>query len=205
VTNLLWPLVGFFAGSVPCSYLAGSLIGGKDIRREGSGNVGATNVLRVAGRAAGAAAAGGDVLKSVLPVVAARLSGVDPAWLAATGGAVVLGHCYSPFLRFRGGKGVISTVSVALVLCWQAALAFGFVWIALFLARGYVSLASIAAALALPLAAALAGAARPFTLLFALLALFVLARHHANVRRLLDGSESRMRGRAGGRTPPPGT
>ena len=94
----------------------------------------------------------------------------------------------------RGGKGVISTVAVALVLCWQAALAFGAVWLALFFARGYVSLASIAAAFALPAAAALARAPAPVTVLFALLALFVLARHRANVRRLLAGTESRMRG-----------
>ena len=195
MSEALWPIVGFFAGSIPCSYLAGRLIAGKDVRREGSGNVGATNVLRVAGRGAGAAAAAGDVLKSLLPLLAARQAGIDPGWLAATGAAVVLGHCYSPFLGFRGGKGVISTVSVALVLCWQAALAFGVVWVGLFRARGFVSLASIAAAFALPLAAALAGAPRPVTILFALLALFVLAKHRANVQRLRAGTESRMRGK----------
>lgn len=194
MTNPLWPLAGFLAGSIPCSYLAGRLIAGRDVRREGSGNVGATNVFRVAGRAAGVAAAAGDVLKSLLPLLAARLAGVPPAWEAATGAAVVLGHCYSPFLGFKGGKGVISTVVVALVLCWQAALAFGAVWIALFFARGYVSLASIAAAFALPVASVLAGSPRPVTVLLALLALFVLFTHRANVRRLLAGTESRMRG-----------
>jgi glycerol-3-phosphate acyltransferase PlsY len=195
VSGLLWPFAGFLAGSVPCSYLAGRIMAGKDVRREGSGNVGATNVFRVAGRGAGAAAAAGDILKSLLPLLAGRQAEIPPGWLAATGAAVVLGHCYSPFLGFRGGKGVISTVVVALVLCWQAALAFGVVWVGLFLARGYVSLASIAAALALPLAAALAGADRPVTVLFALLALFVAVKHRENVRRLLSGTESRMRGR----------
>jgi len=195
VTGLLWPLAGFLAGSIPCSYLAGRLLAGKDVRREGSGNVGATNVLRVAGRAAGAAAAAGDVLKSLLPLLLARHAGIAPGWLAATGAAVVLGHCYSPFLGFRGGKGVISTVAVALVLCWPAALAFGAVWIALFLARGYVSLASIAAAFALAPVARVAGAAPPVTLLFVFLALFVLLKHRANVQRLRAGTESRMRGR----------
>lgn len=201
--DLLWPVAGFLAGSVPCSYLAGRFIGGKDVRREGSGNVGATNVLRVAGRAAGAAAALGDVLKSLAPLLAARIAGVEATWMAATGGAVVLGHCYSPFLGFRGGKGVISTVSVALVLCWQAALAFGVVWVALFLARGYVSLASIIAAFALPLTASLSAAPGPVVLLFGFLALFILLRHAANIRRLLKGTESRMRGgRSGEGTPP---
>ena len=195
MTGLLWPLAGFLAGSIPCSYLAGRLLAGKDVRREGSGNVGATNVLRVAGRAAGAAAAAGDVLKSLLPLLLARHAGIAPGWLAATGAAVVLGHCYSPFLGFRGGKGVISTVAVALVLCWPAALGFGAVWIALFLARGYVSLASIAAAFALAPVARVAGAAPPVTLLFVFLALFVLLKHRANVQRLRAGTESRMRGR----------
>jgi glycerol-3-phosphate acyltransferase PlsY len=195
MTGALWPLAGFAAGSIPCSYLAGRLIAGKDVRREGSGNVGATNVFRVAGRAAGVAAAAGDVLKSLLPLLAARLAGVEPAWLAATGGAVVLGHCYSPFLGFRGGKGVIATVVVALVLCWQAALAFGAVWLSLFFAFGYVSLASVAAAFALPAVAALAGAGRPVTVLFAALAVFVSLKHRANVQRLRAGTESRMRRR----------
>lgn len=193
MTNPLWPLAGFLAGSIPCSYLAGRFIAGRDVRREGSGNVGATNVFRVAGRAAGVAAAAGDILKSLLPMLAARFAGLPPVWEAATGAAVVLGHCYSPFLGFRGGKGVISTVAVALVLCWQAALAFGVVWIALFLARGYVSLASLAAAFALPVASLLVGSPRPVTTLLSLLALFVLFTHRANVRRLLAGTESRMR------------
>ncbi len=191
----VWPLVGFASGAIPCSYLAGRLISGRDVRREGSGNVGATNVFRVAGRAAGVAAALGDILKSLLPVLAARLAGVEPAWQAATAAAVVLGHCYSPFLRFAGGKGGISTVTVSLVLCWPAALAFGLVWLGLFLARGYVSLASVAASFALPVAAALAGADGSTTLLFGLLALFVLFKHRANVQRLRAGTESRMRGR----------
>jgi len=203
MTELLFPLLGFAAGAIPCSYLAGRLIAGRDVRREGSGNVGATNVFRVAGRAAGVAAAAGDVLKSLVPVLVARWLGAGPVALAATAGAVVLGHCYTPFLGFRGGKGVISTVSVSLVLFWPAAVAFGVVWIALFLAKGYVSLASIAASFALPAAAAALGAQPATTVFFVLVAFFVLARHHANVRRLLNGTESRMRGGPGaGRTPP---
>lgn len=191
----LFPVAGFVAGAVPCSYLAARWLSGKDVRTEGSGNVGATNVFRVAGRSAGIAAAAGDVLKSLLPVLAARLTGSQPLWQALTAAAVILGHCYSPFLKFRGGKGVASTVTVSLVLCWPAALAFGAVWVGVFLARGYSSLASILASFALPLSSALAAADRSTTIFFALAALFVLFKHRANVRRLLDGSESRMRKR----------
>lgn len=191
----LFPVIGFFSGAIPCSYLAARLIAGKDVRREGSGNVGATNALRVAGRAAGICAATGDVLKSVLPVLAARLFAAPPQWQAACAAAVVLGHCYSPFLGFAGGKGVISTVSVALVLWWPAAAGFALVWLALFLALGFVSLASMVAAFALPAVAFATGAAAPTVGLFVFLAVFVLVRHRENVRRLLAGTESRMRGR----------
>lgn len=193
--DLLLVAAGFASGSIPCSYLAARHFSGKDIRREGSGNVGATNVFRVAGRAAGVAAAAGDVLKSLIPVLAAKGAGAPPAWQAATAAAVVLGHCYSPFLRFAGGKGVASSVSVALVLCWPAALAFGAVWLSLFFARGYVSLASILGAASLPVAAAAARADRSIVVFFALLALFILFKHRANLGRLLAGTESRMRGK----------
>lgn len=193
--DLLFPVAGFLSGAIPCSYLAARWLSGKDVRTEGSGNVGATNVFRVAGRSAGIAAAAGDVLKSLLPMLAARLAGSTPSWQALTAAAVILGHCYSPFLKFRGGKGVTSTVTVSLVLCWPAALAFGAVWVGVFLARGYSSLASILASFALPLSSALAAADRSTTIFFTLAALFVLFKHRANVRRLLDGSESRMRKR----------
>lgn len=193
--GLLFPCLGFLSGSVPCSYLAARVFSGLDVRREGSGNVGATNVFRVAGRTAGIVAALGDVAKSLLPVLAARLAGASPPVLAATAAAVVAGHCYSPFLGFRGGKGVASTVTVSLVLCWPAALAFGAVWIGVFLARGYVSLASILASFALPVGSTLVRADRSTTILFVAAALFVLFKHRGNVRRLIDGTESKMRGR----------
>lgn len=197
MNELLLPCAGFVSGSIPCSYLAARFFSGKDVRREGSGNVGATNVFRVAGRAAGTCAAAGDVLKSLLPVLAARLAGSSPLWQALTAAAVIAGHCYSPFLRFRGGKGVASTITVSLVLCWPAALAFGAVWAGVFFGFGYVSLASILASFALPLGSTLAHADRTTTLFFCLASLFVCFKHRANIRRLLGGCESRM-GKRGG-------
>jgi acyl phosphate:glycerol-3-phosphate acyltransferase len=197
MNELIFPLAGFVSGAIPCSYLAARLLSGKDVRREGSGNVGATNVFRVAGRSAGILAAAGDFLKSLLPVLAARLVGSRPLWQALTAAAVIAGHCYSPFLKFRGGKGVASTITVSLVLCWPAALAFGAVWFGVFSACGYVSLASVLAAFALPLGSTLAHADLSTTLFFLLASLFVLFKHRANIRRLLDGSESRMRKKGG--------
>jgi len=194
--DLFFPCAGFVSGSIPCSYLAARWLSGKDVRREGSGNVGATNVFRVAGRSAGIIAAAGDVLKSLLPVLAARLAGSPPLWQAATAAAVIAGHCYSPFLKFRGGKGVTSTITVSLVLCWPAALAFGAVWFGVFFASGYVSLASILSSFALPLSSLLAHADKSTTVFFCLAPLFVLFKHRANVRRLIDGTEPRMRKQA---------
>lgn len=196
MTDLVFPGVGFVSGAIPCSYLVARFLSGKDVRREGSGNVGATNVFRVAGRSAGIAAAAGDLMKSLLPVLAARLAGCAPYLQAATAAAVIAGHCYSPFLKFRGGKGVASTIAVSLVLFWPSALAFGVVWFGVFSARGYVSLASILASFALPVSAVLARADRSTCVFFSLTALFVLFKHRANVGRLLEGSESRMRKRA---------
>jgi glycerol-3-phosphate acyltransferase PlsY len=189
----LFACAGFVSGSIPWSYLAARWSSGKDVRREGSGNVGATNVFRVAGRSAGIVAAAGDVVKSLLPVLAARHAGIPPVWQAVTAAAVIAGHCYSPFLKFRGGKGVISTVAVSLVLCWPSALAFGAVWLGVFFAGGYVSLASIISSFSLPLTAMLAHADRSTTVFFCLAPLFVLFKHRANVRRLIDGTEPRMR------------
>ena len=195
----LFPVVGFVSGSIPCSYLAARLFSGKDVRKEGSGNVGATNVFRIAGRSAGIAAAAGDVLKSLLPVLAARLSDSSPLLQALTAAAVILGHCYSPFLNFRGGKGVASTIAVSLVLCWPSALAFGTAWVGIFFASGYVSLASILASFALPLGSVLAHADRSTTVFFSLASLFVFFKHRANINRLLSGSEPPMIGKKGSR------
>ena len=195
--DLFFPCTGFVLGSIPCSYLAARLVSGKDVRREGSGNVGVTNVFRVAGRTAGITAAAGDIFKSLVPVLAARLAESSPFWQAVTAAAVIAGHCYSPFLGFRGGKGVASTITVSLVLCWPAAFAFGVVWLGVFFTGGFVSLASIIASFALPLGSALAHADRSTTIFFSLVSIFVLFKHRENVRRLLDGTESRMRKQGG--------
>jgi glycerol-3-phosphate acyltransferase PlsY len=129
---LVFVVIGYLSGSIPFSYLVGRLVTGKDVRREGSGNVGATNVYRVAGKRAGIAAASGDILKSFLPVLAAGWAGLDPVWVAVTGGAVILGHCYPVWLGFAGGKGVNSALAVFLVIFWPADVVFGIVWLACF-------------------------------------------------------------------------
>ena len=194
MTSLLFLIFGYLCGSIPFSYLMAKFLGGKDVRREGSGNVGATNVLRVAGKKAGAAAAAGDIIKSILPVAAARLYGLDPLWIALTAAAAIAGHCYPVWLRFSGGKGVNSTVAVFTVLFWPAGLVFAAVWLALFFSTGFVSLASMVASLTVPAALYFGDAEKVYVLFGAATAIFIVYRHRSNVKRLLDGTESRMKG-----------
>jgi glycerol-3-phosphate acyltransferase PlsY len=196
-SGIVFVVVGYLSGSIPFSYLMGRAFGKKDIRREGSGNVGATNVFRVAGRKAGIAAAAGDILKSLLPVLAARLAGLDPSWTAATAAAVIIGHCHPVWLRFSGGKGVNSTVAVFAVISRPALLVFGAVWVTFFLSTRRVSLASLLATATLPAAIYFSGGDGSYLVLALGTVLFIFYRHRSNIGRLLAGTESRMGGRKG--------
>jgi glycerol-3-phosphate acyltransferase PlsY len=191
-SGIFFVVLGYLSGSIPFSYLMGRAFGKKDIRREGSGNVGATNVFRVAGRKAGIAAAAGDILKSLLPVLAARLAGLDPSWTAATAAAVIIGHCHPVWLRFAGGKGVNSTVAVFAVISWPALLVFGVVWLTCFFATRWVSLASLLATATLPAAIYFTGEDISYLVLALGTVVFISYRHRANIGRLLAGTESRM-------------
>lgn len=190
--GLIFSALGYLAGSIPFSYLAAKIVSSKDVRREGSGNVGVTNVFRVAGKKAGIAAALGDVAKSLLPVLAARLAGLEPAWVAATGGAVILGHCYPLFLGFSGGKGVASTITVFVVLYWPAAVVFAAAWLAFFLLTRRVSFASLVATASIPVTMAIGKPEPAYLIMATLAAVFIFYRHRGNIRRLLDGTEPRM-------------
>jgi acyl phosphate:glycerol-3-phosphate acyltransferase len=196
-------LVGYLIGSIPAGYLAGRLTG-VDIRQVGSGNIGATNVLRILGKRYGYSVFLFDFLKGVAAVEMSILmfDQYHPAasreLCAILGGvASVIGHTYPVWLRFKGGKGVATSVGVVLAMVPFAALTFGFVWITAFLTTRYVSVASIAAAIALPIAV---GALlyvkqlnNPVLLYFSIgLAAVVIVRHRSNVSRLLRGTEPRF-------------
>lgn len=186
-------IIGFALGSVPFGVLVLHLMGGPDPRTVGSGNIGATNVTRAGGRAAGAATLVLDALKGAVPAMAfLHLQGPVPA--ACAGAAAVAGHCFSPWLRFRGGKGVATFLGVACVLAWPASLAFGVAYLAL---AGTVRIASIASLGGTWAATATSAFVAPATTALALTASAVLitTRHHANLRRLRAGSEPHMGGR----------
>ena len=200
----------YLLGSVPFAFLIGRFLG-VDIRKTGSGNIGATNLSRAAGRKWGIVAFGLDFLKGLLPVVAAtRLSAARPEGFAWTGGgglalaaglAAILGHVFPVYLGFRGGKGVATTFGVMAALSWVATVAAAAVWLVLYLATRTVSIASMGAALALPAALAClecgrGGGHHAGILVFAAaMGLLILVRHRSNLARLLKGEEHGFGGR----------
>ena len=191
-------LIAYLIGSIPFGLLIGKL-NGKDIRKEGSCNIGATNVTRVVGKWWGKLCFLCDFLKGFLPVfwVMHACPG-DGVTIALTALAVVLGHVFPIYLGFKGGKGVSTAAGAALALSPLSVVIAGAVWVLVFLTSRYVSLASLAAALALPVSAWLlhffAGFELPLPvgLLLILLAVLTFWRHRSNIGRLLNGTESRF-------------
>jgi len=200
VLSLLLVPAAYLAGSLSTAILLSRLRGLPDPRRVGSGNPGATNVLRLAGRRAAAWVLLGDLLKGLLPVLAARALGAGEAVVAAVGVAAFLGHLYPLYFGFRGGKGVATSLGVLLGWSWPAALGALGVWLAVAALSRYSSLAALCAAAAAPLL--MAAAEGPGLLAGAtlLLSAWLAWRHRGNVRRLLEGTEDRIgeKGPAGG-------
>lgn len=198
---LLLCLLAYLLGSTPTSLWVARAFHGLDLREHGSGNLGATNTFRVLGWKAALPVLGVDVGKGYLPVIlfpALAAPASEWSWVVAYGGAAIVGHVFSVWVRFRGGKGVATSAGVFLGLApWALLVAFS-VWLAVVLATRLVSLGSILAALTAPLA--VWWIPRPegqelvvgFTLA---LGAFVLWAHRANIRRLLRGEEPRF-GRA---------
>lgn len=194
---LLWLVAAYLVGATPSSYLAGRLARGIDLREHGSRNLGATNVYRVLGWGWAIPVALVDVAKGAIPVwLFGRWAG-GPAWLpAALGVAAVLGHVFSPYVGFKGGKGVATGGGMFLALAPLAVLiAFG-VWGAALWLTGYVSVASLLAATSFPLWVRLTRpGASPAFWAAAGLALLIVWSHRHNIQRLVAGTENRFRTR----------
>ncbi len=178
-------------GAVPVGYLVARLLG-IDLRRRGSGNIGATNVLRTAGWAPAVATLLGDVAKGYGAAWLGARAGAGPGWAAAAAVLAVVGNCWPVFLGFRGGKGVATGLGAFLRVAPWALVPAAVVWGALLASFRYVSLASICAVLGLPAAILALGYPGPIVLAGAAVAAIVVARHHANLRRLLAGTEPRF-------------
>lgn len=184
-----------------CAYLLGSIptglllakAAGVNIRETGSGNIGATNVYRTLGRKVGIMTLIGDCLKGLIPVLIAKQLGLPEVWIAATGLAAFLGHVYTVFLGFKGGKGVATALGVFLGVSPLSVLIALGVFILVLVRWRYVSLASITAAAAMPLVIAFL---EPKKLLIAMslaIAALVIYKHRENIQRLRSGTESKFK------------
>jgi glycerol-3-phosphate acyltransferase PlsY len=191
-TALLLVAGAYLLGSVPFGVVVARCSGGVDLRRVGSGNIGATNVLRAVGKIAAVLTLVGDIGKGAVAVGAGRLAGGDPALLAALGLAVVLGHLFPVFAGFRGGKGVATTLGVVLAAMPAVGALLLLGWLVVAARWRYSSLAALVAAAAMtPLAAWLDG--RPAMLgMAAALTVLVVWRHADNIRRLRQGTEGKI-------------
>lgn len=186
------PLLAYLLGSIPFGFLLVRLGEGKDIRRYGSGNIGATNVYRRS-RAAGILTLALDAAKGTLAVLAAGWLGGGMEWQAVAALFAIAGHVFTPWLRFKGGKGVATGCGAFLALS-PLAVATTLVVFALVLALSrYISAASLAAAATFPLFAGFYGAPAQVLLWASLGAVLIIARHHENIRRLRAGTENRFR------------
>jgi glycerol-3-phosphate acyltransferase PlsY len=183
---------GYLLGSVPFGVIATRLGGAGDIRKIGSGNIGATNVLRTGRRDLALITLLGDGGKGAAAVLIAAAWASPPAG-AVAGGAAFLGHLFPVWLGFRGGKGVATFFGILFAIAWPAGLAAGATWIAIALAFRYSSLAALAAAALAPVWLLLLHEARPERLWLAVgMAILIFLRHDDNIRRLLKGDEPRI-------------
>jgi glycerol-3-phosphate acyltransferase PlsY len=189
-------LLGYVLGSIPFGLILTRLTGAGDLRAIGSGNIGATNVLRTGRKGLAAGTLLLDMAKGLLAVLFAWRfwpggTGAGVASCAALG--AVLGHCFPVWLRFRGGKGVATMMGVSLGLAWPIGLAYAVTWLAMLAVTRISSLGGMTAAVVAPIAAAATGHTALVPVLAAL-ALLVLFLHRANIARLRDGTEPRIGG-----------
>jgi acyl phosphate:glycerol-3-phosphate acyltransferase len=182
--------LGYLLGSIPFGLVLTKLAGAGDLRSIGSGNIGATNVLRTGRKGLAATTLALDALKAMLAIVLAWFLFGPPTALAAAAGAI-LGHMYPVWLKFHGGKGVATYLGALIGLAWPAAIAFAVVWLAVAAATRRSSAAALAATAISPLVALLIGLQEVAVVFWALAAL-VWVKHSANIARLLRGAEPKI-------------
>lgn len=193
--SLAWPYFaaalafGYLLGSIPFGMVLTRLTGGPDLRSIGSGNIGATNVLRTGNKKLAALTLVGDMLKGTVAVLIASYWGPNTALLAALG--AFLGHLFPVWLGFRGGKGVATFLGCLIGLDWRIALAFAAIWLSVAFITRYSSLSALIAGAATPILLWLAGE-RQAAELFLILFILLLFMHRENIKRLFAGTEGRI-------------
>ncbi len=192
--------VSYLLGSIPTAYIFGKLLKGIDIRKHGSGNVGATNVFRVLGQGPGIVVLLIDIAKGLIAVVACAglFKLTQTIHYVLSGLAVVAGHNWTCFLKFKGGKGMATSLGVLIGLMIKLSsirvtvLSCAGLWTLLFLLTGYVSLASILSAVVLPVLMVVTAQSFELVILGLVFCVFVILRHRSNIKRLLNGQEHRF-------------
>lgn len=192
MTTALWLAGAYLLGSIPTGLLLGKLYG-IDVRSEGSGNIGATNLYRTVGRKVGIITLFGDCLKGFLPVMLAWQLGLGEPLQAWIGLAAFCGHVFSIFLLFKGGKGVATALGVYLALAPLSVLGALLVFIIFVAVWRYISLGSVVAAAVMPLIIFLRPHSNQLLIATVLISLIVILKHHANISRLLAGTESKFK------------
>lgn len=192
LVNIASVVIAYLFGSVSSAIIVCKLMRLPDPRGQGSGNPGATNVLRIGGKKAAIITLLGDALKGVIPVLLAKALGADPMYVALAMLAAVIGHLYPIFFRFQGGKGVATVVGSLLALCWPAGLAFIATWLVLAFAFRYASVSSLSAAVLAPLYVWYFNGNTAYYLATLVMCLFVIFRHRSNIEKLIAGKESKI-------------
>ena len=189
----IWILASYLLGSLPVGVLL-ARIKGRDPRKTGSGNIGATNVMRTAGKTMGIITLLGDALKGFLPVWLAMWLHLPEVLVALVGFAAFLGHLFPLYLRFRGGKGIATALGVFLAFSYVAVLIELVIFAGLLWKWRYVSLGSLLCAALMPFLLLALGSPVPYVTLAAVIAVLAIAKHKENIKRLLAGTENKMGG-----------
>ena len=190
---LIAAILSYVLGSIPNGLWLGKAVWHTDLREHGSHNIGATNAWRTLGKPAGIAIFLLDFAKGALSVYLGSLLAGTPVFMIVCGILAIVGHSCSLFLKFKGGKGVATGLGVMVMLMPLPALLVFLIWLVIVKVTGYVSLGSIVAAACVPLLAWLMDYSLEFILFGVLAAAFIIIRHHANISRLLNGTESKIK------------
>jgi len=187
-------IVIYLIAAVPTGIVLAKVMGYEDVRDKGSGNIGATNVYRVAGKLAGVLTLTGDILKGFLPLLACKTwLAPTPAQLGIACAMAIVGHCYPVYLKFRGGKGIATALGIFLVMSPTAVLGAAIVFGITVATTRFISLGSVLAAMSAPLLVLMLNQPQPIFLATLFIAALIVWRHRSNIKRLMDGAEDRFK------------
>ena len=184
----------YLIAAIPTGIVLAKVMGYEDVRGKGSGNIGATNVYRVAGKLPGVLTLVGDILKGFLPLLACKTwLTPTPTQLGIACAVAIVGHCYPVYLKFRGGKGIATALGIFLVISPTAVLGAAIVFGVTVAITRFISLGSVLAAMATPLLVLMLNEPQPIFLATLFIAALIIWRHRSNIKRLIDGSENRFK------------